>query len=133
MLLLASTYIYGGVPTDRQAIIGAIIFLLTYLLPLVFMALVLHRLPRRWRTGIDIFLAVIFTILALAVPGPGAVLAEGMALFFAVISVGASIDMLHLGGIARGIGVLTLFLSALVVLEVTGPAFVHALRSSHHY
>jgi hypothetical protein len=131
MLFIALTYSYGGVPTDRQAVIGAIVFLATYLMPLVVMALVLHRLPRRWRAGIDISLAGVFTFLALAMPG--GVLAEGMALFFAVISIGASIDLLHLGGVSKGIGIFTLLLSALVLLLATGPAFVHALRSSHRY
>ncbi len=76
-------------------------------------------------------LAAIFTFLAVMVPG--GILAEGAALLFAVIAIAASIDLFHLGRIARGFAFCTLALSLLVLLSSTGPAFVHALRSSYRF
>jgi len=131
MTFLALTVIYGGDPTTRQMIVGAIIFLLTYLVPLAIMATTLHRFGRSWRAGTDTALAIVFTLLGFAVPG--GVLAEGQALFFAVIAVGASIDMLHLDSPFRQIGLFTLILSAILVIATVQPAFTHALRSSYRH
>ena len=130
-LFLALVFQYGGVPDLRQSIIGALVFFAIYSAPLLIMATTLHRLPERWRGWISTLISISGLLLAAATPG--GVLADGAGLLFAVISLGAAIDLFHLQQPFPAIGFFCGLPSLLFVGAFTQQAFQHAILSSYRY
>ncbi len=128
---LALSFRYGGVPDLRQCIIGGIIFFGVYSVPLLIMAATLHRIPGIWRGCVACLIS--FSGILLAGVTPGGVLADGAGLFFAVIGLGAAIDLFHIKQPFPAIGIFCGLLSFLLVVAFTQEAFQHAILSSYRY